>query len=49
LLEEIKDEVESGGMPLKSYLLIHRDARLNSEEISALLTWAGEATDQILK
>lgn len=49
LLEEIKDEVESGNMPLKSYLLIHRDARLNSEEISALLTWAGEATAKILK
>jgi len=49
LLEEIKDEVESGNMPLKSYLLIHRDARLNAEEISALLTWAGEATAKILK
>ena len=49
LLEEIKDEVESGNMPLKSYLLIHRDAKLNSEEISALLTWADEATAKILK
>ena len=49
LLEEIKDEVESGSMPLKSYLLIHRDARLNAEEISDLLIWAGEATAQILK
>jgi len=48
LLEEIKDEVESGNMPLKSYLLIHRNARLNAEEISALLTWAGEATEKIL-
>jgi len=49
LLEEIKDEVGSGNMPLKSYLLIHRDAKLNSEENSALLTWADEATAQILK
>jgi len=49
LLEEIKDEVGSGKMPLKSYLLIHRDAKLNSEEISALITWANEATANILE
>jgi hypothetical protein len=49
LLEEIKDEVGSGNMPLKSYLLIHRDAKLNSEKISVLLTWADEATAKILK
>ena len=49
LLEEIKDEVGSGKMPLKSYLLIHKDAKLNSEEISALLAWADNATAQILK
>jgi len=49
LLEEIKYEVGSGNMPMKSYLLIHRDAKLNSEENSALLTWADEATAKILK
>ena len=48
LLQGIKDEVGSGNMPLKSYLLIHRDAKLNSEEISVLLTWADEATAKIL-
>ena len=48
LLEEIKDEVESGNMPLKSYLLFHGDAKLNSEEISALLKWADEASAKIL-
>jgi len=48
LLEEIRDEVGSGNMPLKSYLLIHRDAKLNSEEISALLTWADDAAAKIL-
>lgn len=49
LLEEIKDEVGSGKMPLKSYLLIHSDAKLNSEEISALIKWADEATANILE
>lgn len=48
LLEEIKDEVRSGKMPLKSYLLFHKDAKLNSEEISALLNWADEASAKIL-
>jgi hypothetical protein len=49
LLEDIKDEVGSGKMPLKSYLLIHRDAKLNSEEISALIKWAEEASARLLE
>ena len=48
ILKDIKDEVESGNMPLKSYLLMHRDARLNSEKITILSTWTDEATDKIL-
>lgn len=40
LLEEIGEEVEEGGMPLKSYLLIHRDARLSDQERVRLLEWA---------
>jgi hypothetical protein len=48
VLKDIKDEVESGNMPLKSYLLMHRDARLNSEKITALSAWTDEATDKIL-
>ena len=49
LLEAIKDEVESGNMPLKSYLLIHRDARLDSEKISLLSKWTSETSDKILE
>lgn len=49
LLEDIKDEVVSGKMPLKSYLLIHRDAKLNPEDISALIKWADEASARILE
>jgi len=49
LLEEIKDEVSSGKMPPKSYLLIHRNAKLNTEEISALLKWADKETAKILE
>jgi len=49
LLQKIKDEVESGKMPLKSYLLIHRDAKLGSEEISLLSKWTEEATNRIME
>lgn len=49
LLEDIKEEVESGKMPLKSYLVIHRNAKLNSEEISSLSKWTVEATTRILQ
>jgi len=48
LLQDIKDEVGSGNMPLKSYLLLHRKAKLNSDDISVILLWAEEATAKIL-
>ena len=49
LLEEIKDEVGSGNMPLKSYLLIHRDAKLDPEKILLLSEWTGESSAKILE
>jgi hypothetical protein len=49
LLEEIRDEVESGNMPLKSYLLIHREARLNPEIISFLSKWTEESSAKIME
>lgn len=48
ILEEIKDEVVSGGMPLKSYLLIHRDAKPDSSEVTAIMKWADDATAKML-
>lgn len=39
-LEEIKDEVEEGEMPLKSYLPLHPDAKLSPEDVQALSAWA---------
>jgi len=49
LLQKIKDEVESGNMPLKSYLLIHRDAKLSPENILSLSKWTEEATAKIME
>lgn len=40
LLGFICHEVQSGGMPLKSYLRLHGDAILSSEDVKALCDWA---------
>jgi len=46
-LEEICDEVKDHGMPLKSYLLVHRDAKLTDAQIAALCQWAQGAQDAV--
>ncbi len=39
LLEEMREEVEKDAMPLKSYLLLHAEARLSEAEVKALAEW----------
>ena len=46
-LEDIKEEIESGEMPLKSYLIIHRDAVLDSVEIRTIVEWVEMETEKI--
>jgi hypothetical protein len=36
-----------GRMPLPSYLLIHRDAKLSQEEIATICTWANKMRDML--
>lgn len=38
-LEQFSEQIEDGSMPLKSYTLIHRDARFTPEQIKQLLEW----------
>lgn len=40
--EEIAEEVEEEHMPLRSYLILHRDARLTEAERALLIDWATE-------
>ncbi len=47
ILEGICEETTEGGMPLKSYLLLHPSAGLSDLEIKALCDWA-EAEKQRL-
>lgn len=39
LLEKTCREVTDGGMPLPSYLLMHRNARLSRDEVKAICEW----------
>lgn len=38
--DEILETVEEGEMPLKSYLLVHKNADLTNEQRNQLLSWA---------
>jgi hypothetical protein len=38
-LQGICKEIQSGGMPLTSYLLIHWNAKLTSDDIRAVCEW----------
>jgi hypothetical protein len=39
-LQQAIDEMEDGGMPLKSYTLIHGEARLSEAQIKQIKEWA---------
>ena len=43
LLEEIAEVIESGEMPMKSYVIMHSAAKLNAEEKSTLINWANQS------
>lgn len=38
--EEVAEEVEEGEMPLRSYLIVHRDARLSEDDLRTLVDFA---------
>lgn len=46
-LKEIVKEVEEGEMPLPSYTLIHKDAKLTEQEKLLLVTWAKSLSQKI--
>ena len=39
-LNEICEQCKTGFMPMKSYLIIHREARLGPDEIESICEWA---------
>lgn len=43
--EEIAKEIDRGGMPLKDYLLVHRNAKLTTSDRKRLVSWAESARE----
>ena len=48
-LNEICDEVKSGGMPMAKYTLLHRDAALTQQDVSAVCGWAKAERSRLLE
>lgn len=46
-LEEVIEEIEKGKMPLESYLYVHGEAELTSDEIAELEIWVENCRKQI--
>ena len=47
-LTAINDEVMKGDMPLKQYLMLHKDARLSDSDKSVIGDWASMEADRVL-
>ena len=47
-LEEICQEVERNKMPLKSYVMMHRDAKLSEEQVAELCAWTEKLGMELL-
>lgn len=48
-LADICDVMETGTMPLQSYLLIHKDARLTQEERDELCMWTEKEALKVMR
>ena len=49
VLSDICEELESGSMPLKSYLIIHRKALVNLADAEAICDWTELAALKIMR
>ena len=47
ILEKMCDEVREGGMPLKQYLWLHRDARLSEADWKSVCDWSMDEADRL--
>ena len=48
-LADFCDVMDAGTMPLQSYMLIHKDARLTQEEREALCIWTEEEALKVMR
>ncbi len=47
-LKEVIEQVTEGDMPMNSYTIVHRDAKLSEDQKSALLKWASESMNLLV-
>ena len=47
LLQDICKEAKSGAMPLTSYLRLHQEAKLSSEDVRVLCDWANAESQRL--
>jgi dsDNA-binding SOS-regulon protein len=48
-LEDIRQELEQNTMPLKAYVVMHREAKLSEEQKTALFTWIDKKGEELVK
>lgn len=47
-LDDMATEVKNGKMPIKSYVLMHRKAKLSEEQKASLVAWTESFSERIL-
>ena len=47
MLKSICKEAQGGSMPMPSYTLIHRDARLSGDDVKTLCDWAASESERL--
>lgn len=47
-LEDMKEQVQQGEMPMSSYTFIHRKAKLTDKEQQLLVKWTEDMAEQVL-
>lgn len=48
VLEDIRQEIERGTMPLKPYVLMHPEAKLDEETKKAMFAWIDKKSDELI-
>ena len=48
LLTDICDELTQGEMPLKSYVFMHSNAKLNPDQVDEICKWTEDAGEEVL-
>jgi hypothetical protein len=48
-MEEVREQIEKGEMPLTSYTIIHTDAKLSDAQKNILMNWADGIRAQMEK